>query len=101
YRRPAPLGILLHVPLSRRITPADQADNTGQEGKQSFSFGGKEPFRGELAPEPFQASQQLADADGANFQGGEQERAAAGVEVGLGPDDDAGAFGGSRHVEDL
>jgi hypothetical protein len=37
--RPAPPGVLLDVPLRRGITPADESDDTRQEGDRPFPFG--------------------------------------------------------------
>jgi hypothetical protein len=93
---PAPARVLHDVPLSRRIASADQADNAGQEGKHPLSFGRKKPFGSELAAEPFQPREQLADADRPDLQRRQGERAPVGVEVRPGPDDHPGAFRRSR-----
>ena len=71
--RPAPGRVLQHVALGRRVAPADEADDTRQEGESPFSFGRKKTFRAELAAQPFQPGQQLADAHRADLERGQGE----------------------------
>jgi hypothetical protein len=68
----------------------------GRKGIGPLSFGGEEPFGGELAAQPLQPGQQLAHPDRADLQRGQRERAPVGVEIRTGEDDHPGPVGGRR-----
>ena len=90
---PATLGVLQHVAFGGGSAAADQPDRAWQERQRAFAVGGEEPFCGEQPLEPFDAGEQLTDADRADLERVQLQRAALEVELGLRPDDDPGALG--------
>jgi hypothetical protein len=73
------------------VTAADQADLAGQERQRSLALGPEQALGGQHLLEPFQPGQQLADADGADLQRAQRERAPVDPEVGPGVHHDARA----------
>ena len=76
----------------------DQADAAGQERQRPLQLGGEQPLGGEQLAAALEPGEQLAEADHPDLAGGQGERAAVGVVVGLGVDHDAGALD-QRRVE--
>ncbi len=89
---PAVPGVLQHVPLRGRGTPADQPDQLRQEGQRLLPLRREQPFRRERLLQPLQPGQQLADADGPDLGGAQRQLAPGRVPLRLRQDDDAGAL---------
>ncbi len=63
HRRPAQLGVAQHVLLGVRVLAGDQADAAGQEGQRHLAVEGEQPLLGELASQPLEPLEQVAESD--------------------------------------
>ncbi len=89
---PAAPGVLQHVALRGRPLGRDQPDPAGQERQGALELGGEQALRGEQPASPLEPGEQLALADEPDLAGGQRQRAAGGVEGGLGVRDHLGAL---------
>ena len=94
---PTDSSILEDVMLGGRGAAADQSDGPREERQRPFATHLEQAFCRENGLEPFESGQQVTEADRADLDRRQRQRAASEVEVRLCVDDDPRALGQRRH----